>query len=66
MKAELANPLVPFCYLCGTARFLMYENFAPPQLLPSGHLLTGGVNYTCMQCGQFSGHNIPAGWRPPE
>lgn len=22
------------------------------------------LNYTCMQCEKFSGHDVPAGWEP--
>lgn len=65
MKLTPTSARVPFCNNCDTAKYLQYEEFVPFQILPSGRVRPGSVNYTCMRCGEFSGHNPPAAWEPP-
>ena len=65
MNSTLTRSYVPFCTNCDTAKFLSYEDFIPSHVLPSGLVKSVSVNYTCMQCENFSGHDVPTGWEPP-
>lgn len=65
IEVPLRGPQVPFCADCGTDQFLILESYAPRRILPGGSVRQANVSYTCGQCDQFSGHEVPADWEPP-
>lgn len=65
-EAGQSGPQVPWCRRCGTDEYLIWENYVPPRLLPTGALQPANISYTCSSCEQFSGHEVPASWVPPD
>jgi hypothetical protein len=62
---RLATPQRPFCEVCRSDEFLVYEEFVPARVLTAGTGKPAEASYTCIECGQFSAHAVPDGWEPP-
>jgi hypothetical protein len=60
------DPELPWCGNCGTAEFLIYEEFVPASVSPgSRDIVAASVSYSCSVCGRFNGHEVPPTWSPP-
>ncbi|MFC3300648.1 hypothetical protein FJV46_06560 [Arthrobacter agilis] len=56
----------PSCPQCHTDEFLIFEEFIPArQANHSTELLPASASYSCSECGLFTAHAVPDGWRPP-
>jgi hypothetical protein len=64
-NGRAGDELVPGCDACGTDEYLVFEDYEPPQQLPTGHIQPGSASYWCTKCDQFSGHDVPLNWVPP-
>jgi hypothetical protein len=59
------GPELPFCETCRSDQYLIIEEFVPPRLQPGTGLTSAEASYSCLKCGQFSGHDVPSDWEPP-
>lgn len=60
-----SGPELPFCQACGSAEYLVFEEYVPSRIMPEEGPSLPEANYSCLQCGQFNSHKMPAGWEPP-
>jgi hypothetical protein len=63
--APAHGPEVPFCLDCRSDEFLIFEDFVPARIQPNGLQNQANASYSCSNCGQFSGHQVPPSWTPP-
>jgi hypothetical protein len=55
----------PSCGACGSAEYLVFEEYVPARVMPGKELKPPEVSYSCLRCGQFNAHEVPADWEPP-
>lgn len=61
----IRGPERPFCGVCGSAEYLVVEEYVPPRVMPGNEPRPPEASYSCLQCGQSNAHEVPAGWEPP-
>jgi len=55
----------PCCPDCGSADYLVFDDYVPARLLQESRWSPASASYTCSQCGGNGGREVPSGWVPP-
>ncbi|MCG2622124.1 hypothetical protein LVY72_09355 [Arthrobacter sp. I2-34] len=53
------------CRDCGSADYLVFDDFVPARLLDESQWTAASASYSCSQCGGNGGREVPPDWVPP-